>query len=343
MTSKSKPQAPVKIDFFVGISLQGPIIPGDYLVEYATVSVSYPDQVALGLPSPIKLPKGASTLFKVSWLDTDGRTKAFLQSKSFERNLPIYAALGLISKLLMAFKLVRVGHADGMRIRTVGIADTLFYASLVDGISTGDLNIGLRVQSWIAEFPFDPHGTTDLAIPHINSDTYPIARRYVRCFELIEHGFYKETVIVAHAILDDVIQDVIHDQIASKGLDDAQSREVLVRAIKEERFKVYLGPLLKILAGVSIEEIWPDAKLAINWLNKTRNMIAHRGSSDDRDSASKAIYVSIKTVAALRSRGLIKVDFPPGMFRQARVGAAWTLNPEAWVPNGDNIETDPFD
>jgi hypothetical protein len=159
----------------------------------------------------------------------------------------------------------------------------------------------------------------------------------------LEYGFYKETVIVAHAILDDVIQDVIHDQISAKGLDDRQSRELLVRAIKESRFRVYLGPLLKILAGVSFEEIWPDGAAALAWLNKARNQIAHRGSIDDRDSACKAIFVSTKTVAVLRSRGLLAAEFPPGMLRHARLSAAWTLNAESWVPNGDGIETDPFD
>jgi len=136
---------------------------------------------------------------------------------------------------------------------------------------------------------------------------------------------------------------MIRHQIKSRGLDDEQSQDVLVRAIKESRFRVYLGPLLKIVAGVSIEEIWPDATAAINWLNTVRNKVAHSGSSDDRDSACKAIFVSIKTVAALRSRGLIRAEFPTGMFRHARLSAAWTLNPESWVPSGDSIENDPFD
>jgi hypothetical protein len=345
-TMQSETDTPSKIDFLVCLSIQGPILPGDYRVGHADINVSYPDQVHLGLPGPIQLPKAGSTLFKVSWVDIDGRTKAHLTSKSFHRNLPIYDALSVVGKLLTAFKLVRVGHADGMRLRTVGISDTLFYTSFVDGVPTGDLNLGIRLNNqshpWV-QLPFDASGTTELARPHIDTDTYQLARRYVRCFELLEYGFYKETVIVAHAILDDIIQDVIYDQIKAKGLDDGQSRELLVRAIKESRFRVYLGPLLKILAGVSFEEIWSEGTAALAWLNKARNQIAHRGSTDDRDSACKAIFVSIKTVAALRSRGLVTAEFPPGMFRQARVNAAWTLNAESWVPGADEIETDPFD
>ena len=94
---------------------------------------------------------------------------------------------------------------------------------------------------------------------------------------------------------------------------------------------------------MSIDEIWPEAFAAIGWLNGIRNKIAHGGADGDRSAACKAIFVSIKTIAALRSRNLINAEFPPGMFRQARIGAAWTLNPEPWIPTNEGIETDPFD
>ena len=340
---------PPTVKFVVCVALQGPIVAGEYDVDFAKITVDYSIQVPVGLPGPLNLPKGVSTLFIVSWPDKDGQTQERLRSKSFERHLPIYWALDLINRLLVAFKLVRIGHADGMRIRTVGISDTLFYFSLINDVPIGDLNIGVRLDKrdypWLAggEQWFDRSGTTPLALPHINADTYPIARRYVRCFELLEHGFYKEAIIVSHAVLDDLIADVIHSQLQLKGLDDEQSRDLIVRAVKESRFKIYLGPLLKVLTGNSIDEIWPGAGAAIKWLNSVRNRIAHRGSSGDRDSACKAVFVSIKTVAALHSRGLIEAEFPPGMFRQARIAAAWTLNPEPWVPVGEAVEIDAFD
>jgi hypothetical protein len=115
------------IQFVVCLSLRGPIKPGVYKVDDATIDVSYPAQVTLGLPGPIHLPVGASTLFVVSWDDIETKTTKLLQGKSYERHLPIHDVLALISRLLMAFKLVRIGHADGMRIRTVGISDTLFF------------------------------------------------------------------------------------------------------------------------------------------------------------------------------------------------------------------------
>jgi len=225
MTAPTGSEPLAKIRFAIGVALQGPILPGEYAVDGATVAVSYPDTIDVGLPTPLNLPKGVSTLFIVSWLDKNGRTKGFLESKSFERHVPIYSALDLISKLLMAFKLVRIGHADGSRIRTVGISDTLFYTSFINDVPTGDLNIGMRLDKrdypWRAggEQWFDRSGTTALAVPHVNAGTYPVARRYVRCFELLEHGFYTEAIIVSHAILDDLVTDVIHALLELKGLE----------------------------------------------------------------------------------------------------------------------------
>lgn len=337
------------VQFAICLSIRGPIRPGEYKVDKAKIEVSYPTQIALGLPGPVYLPVGCSTLFTVSWQDKDNSTSKMLESKSQERHLPIHDALALISKLMMAFKLVRVGHADGSRIRTVGISDTLFYYSMINGRPTGDLNMGLsldpHLHPWAvrAPDPWDRSGTTDLALPHIDTDSFPIARRFIRCFELLQHGFYKESVIISHAILDDTAQNVVRAQLSSKQIKESKSQEALLRAIKEERLSIYLGPLLKILSGTSIEEIWPESSQAIKWLNTTRNKIAHAGIGDSRDNACTAIFVSTKAIAALHRRGLVQCEFPVGMLRAARIAAAWTKQPEPWVPIGPAIETDLFD
>lgn len=325
-----------KIEYYVCIGLRGPISPGDYKVGNASVNVSYPDTIPLPT-GPVQLPRGASTFFRVSWLD-DGATRKLLNSRSFERHLVIHSVLASISELLTAFKLVRVGHADGLHVRTVGIADVLMYTSVIDGKPTGDLNAAI-LFNYVAK----PEVTTKLALEHIGSDTYPVARRYVRCFELIEAGFYKEAIIVAHAILDDIVQDLIHDLLEKKRLATKKERDNLVRAIKEDRFSIYLGPLLKTIGGVAIDEIWGDAPKAIQWFNTQRNNIAHGGSEGDREAACKAVFVSMKVVAALSSRNLIDVKFPPGMRRHSRLLAAWTLNRPSWVPDAASIETDEFD
>lgn len=228
------------------VGIKGPIKPGVYRVAKTTVSISYPRIFCPpGFPQ-IDLPKALSTLFEVTWDDEDGKDAQKLQSKSFERFSLIYFALDIINELLLAFKLVRLGHSDSLGIRTIGIGDTLVHYSIIDRQPTGDLNIGLKTYGrdypWVggAEISSDdPFDTTTLAIPHIATKTYPVARRYVRCYELLEHGFYTEAFIVAFSILDDLVQQMLHKLLTEKGMGSKDEREGLLRGIKESRLKFF--------------------------------------------------------------------------------------------------------
>lgn len=335
-----------KITFTVCVGVRAPIEARDYDVANAKVSVSYPHTINLGFTT-IELPKSLSTLFVVSWDDTNDKTANRLRSKSFERHLPVYDALGAINELLLAFKLVRIGHADGLGIRTVGIGDTLLYFPVIDGTRTGDLNIGLKNYAdntaWQSvAISNDPHGTTNLAIPHIATDTYPVARRYVRCYELLEHGFYSEAFIVAFSVLDDLVQHSLHKLLEKKGLNSREERNELLRGIKESRLKIFLGPLLKIAFGLDIAALWPNSKSALEWLNSTRNRIAHAGETVDHATAAKGIYVCLKTLVVLKENEIIETDFTVELFRHAKITAAWTVNPPDWVPSGELAESMDF-
>jgi hypothetical protein len=337
------------ITFVIGVGIRGPLEEAEYSVGEVQVGVSYPATVNLGLPTPIELPRSLSTLFVVSWDDTHGRTEARLRSNSFLRHLPIYDAIEAINELLLAFKMVRVGHADGRGIRTIGIGDTLFYFSKIDGDSAGDLNLGLktygRYYSWGRRSDKsldDPLGTTPLAEPHIGTTTLPVARRCVRCYELLEHGFYSEAFIVAFSILDDVVQQMLHELLAEKGIDVADQRDELLRGIKERRLKLYLGPLLKVLCGKDLSALWPKSDSALDWLNRTRNKIAHGGQQADYATAAKAIFACIKTLVVLWQSGLVDAEFTVEIFRHAKITAAWTENAPDWIPSGELAESMDF-
>ena len=300
MSSKEASTKVGRISSVVGVGICGPITSGDYEVGKVKINVSYPPAVDFGLPTLIELPKGLSTVFEVTWADKGGATAKKLCSASAERHPPIYYALEKINELLLAYKLIRVGHLDGMGIRTVGLGDTLFYFSLIDGQPTGDLNKRLRTYPrdypWAhssSGHPDDPSGTTEAAKPHIAADTYPIARRYVRCFELLEHGFYTEALIVSFSILDDLVQEMLHDLLRKKGMESKNERNDFLRGIKEHRLKLYLGPMLKILSDKAISEIWADAETALRWLNGKRNAVAHEGYQADYSTAAKAIYACV--------------------------------------------------
>lgn len=335
-----------QISFTVGVGVRGPIAPNIYNIGSKRIEVSYPPSLDLGF-TVVEFPKSLSTLFVVSWDDNDNKIASRLKSSGFERHLPIYEALAAISELLLSYKLVRVGHSDGRGLRTIGIGDTLLYFSKVDGTSSGDLNIGLKNyegnNAWSGSATsVDPHGTTNIALPHIGTKTVPIARRYVRCFELLEHGFYSEAFIVAFSILDDFVQGVLHNLLEVKGLNTKAERNELLRGIKENRLKLYLGPVLKLAVGRDIDSMWPQSHKALKWLNTTRNDIAHSVESVDYSSASKAIFVCLKVLVLLKENAVTDVEIPVELFRHAKITAAWTIDPPEWVPKGEVAESMDF-
>ncbi|MBL0167667.1 MAG: hypothetical protein IPP85_11205 [Propionivibrio sp.] len=308
--------------------------------------MSYPTDINLGF-AVLELPKSLSTLFVVSWEDKGGKISSRLTGNGFERHLPIYDALAAIAELLLAYKLVRIGHADGRGLRTIGIGDTLIYFSAIDGVQTGDLNVGLKNyegnSAWLGvKAEVDPHGTTAIAAPHVGSDSLPIARRYVRCFELLEHGFYSEAFIVAFSVLDDLVQQVLHESLCEKGLASKTERDELLRGIKENRLKLYLGPVLKLACGRDISTMWPASTAALEWLNSTRNRIAHSAEAVDYAAAAKAIFACLRVVVALKESGLTASEIPVELFRHAKITAAWTMEPPAWVPKGELAESMDF-
>jgi len=291
----------------------------------------------------IDLPEDLSTVFTVSWQDTNGRSAKQLRSQSFERNLPIYDALDKINEIILAFKLVRIGDLDGLGLRTVGMGDTLFYFSKINDQYVGNPSFMMRLYGtrWYPQAaakgvldPDDLHGTTQLARPHIASDTHKITRRYVRCYELLEHGFYTEAFIVAFSNLDDLVQQMLHRLLTDKGMDSESEQDEFLRSIKERRLRMYLGPLLKVLAGKDIFAMWPGSDPALDWLNRTRNRLAHEGEKADYATAAKGIFACVKTLTVLGQNHLLETDFTVEFFRHSKITAAWTENAPAWIPSG---------
>lgn len=333
-----------EIQFTIGIALKAPIAEGTYKVGTFDIEVAYPAVVNLGM-GPELLPEGLSTVFSVRWTDASNQDAKHLKSQTHHRHLTIYKALGAINELLQAYKLVRMGHIDSCGVRSIGIFDTLFHFSSIDGEPTGNLNVGLKGQRFrsLGASPHDPFGTTALAAPHIATATLPVARRYLRCYELLEHGFYSEAFIIAFSIMDDLVQEVLHAQLQAKGMSAKSDRDSLMRGIKENRLKLYLGPLLKITAGTTVAELWPRAEKALEWLNRTRNNIAHGGFGADYHSAAVGVYACIKLLHTLHDAKLLMAEFPVEFFRHAKLTASWTFNPPEWVPTGPQAESMNFD
>lgn len=287
------------------------------------------------------LPNGLSTVFYVSWIDKDGTDAGFLKSNTHNRHLVLHKALDAINELLQAYKLVRMGHIDACGVRTIGKYDTLFYYSLVDRQPVGDLNVGWKagLRGISSASPHDPFDTTALAKPHIGTVTLPVARRFLRCYELLEHGFYSESFIIAFSIMDDLVQEMLHHQLEIKGIHKKSERDSLLRGIKESRLKLYLGPVLKIASSTSLKELWPESEKALQWLNGIRNTIAHGGYKANYDTSAVGIYACIKILHTLHVAELVAAEFPIEFFRHAKLTASWTNSPPSWVPSGAIAES----
>jgi hypothetical protein len=332
------------ITFTVCVGVRGPIAPGEYFVGKKRLQVSYPSTADSEL-GVFELPKSHSTLFVVSWEDR-GQTEKQLRSPTYEQHLPIYDVLHAISELLLVFKLSCIGNADSLGVRTVGIADALFYRSEIDEVRVGPSNIGLKNyegnNAWLNTPSTNrQHGDKTLNA-HIGTDTFPMARKYVRCYELLETGFYTEAFIVAFAALDDFIQQSLQTLLKVRGLAEEAERSELLRGIKEHRLKIYLGPLLKLVFGRNIYEMWPGSVKALAWLNSTRNDIAHDGRTVDGAAAAKGIYACLKVLVVLNENGVAPVEITVNLFRHAKITAAWTLDPPDWVPTGQLAESMDF-
>ncbi|MBP2557790.1 hypothetical protein J2857_000541 [Neorhizobium galegae] len=332
-----------KVIYHIAVGFRGSIDVGSYNVARTVVNVLYPDAFMFGFPpflDRIDMPR-TSTLFTVTWDDQKGKTQAQFEGH-VERQLPLLKALKSINQLMDAYKLVRLGHAEGLHLRRIGTGDTLFHTCFIEG-TFKPFDVNRRMPG--GESPVDRLETQKLANPHIEGNTVPIARRYLNCFELFEHGYYSEAIIIAHGILDDLSQGIVEDALEEKGVSVGEDgRDLILRGITGGRLKTFLGPLLRVLHGKELKDIWFAGPDALGFLNKKRNAIAHNGFLATRAEAAFAIFASIKIVAALHHAGILQAEFPRGMFRTARNMAAWSIpdRPE-WVSRPGEEDQDPFD
>jgi len=336
---------PDTIEYTIVIGMICPLEPGNYQVGGTQVEISFPREIPFGYPVGSvrlseRLPEEVSTVFRVRWPDHGGKIEARFRAKGFEVHLSLEKAFRAINQLISAYKLVRVGHSEGITLRTVGVADTLLYECFIG--SNGPLIVNRRLHGSGGPNEATRKETNDLARPHIEPGTYPVARRFLKCFELFDRSYYNETTVLAHSILDDVTQNALDSLIQTKGLNATEAGELL-RAIKERRLRLYLGPVLKMLTSKTVTDLWPRAFDALKYLNDRRNEIAHNGADCSKAQSAHCLFVATAIVSILDRMGVADVKFPPGMLRTARIESSWTADRPDWAPNPTIEELDPWD
>lgn len=102
----------------------------------------------------------------------------------------------------------------------------------------------------------------------------PITRRVMSSIDLISLGFYTESFVNLFSLSDDLTQEVIKSGLAQKGLSEEDQKGML-RAIKEERLKIYLCNLAKLCGWKSLEEENKNFYKKVVKVNTIRNKIMH--------------------------------------------------------------------
>ena len=132
-------------------------------------------------------------------------------------------------------------------------------------------------------------------------------RTLSRAKDLVHLGFFNESLIIAFNLLDYCVQKTIKSLMTN--LTSDQEKEQLLRQIKEQRLKIYLGPLFKTLTG----KTFYDNKITENnldKLNSKRNKIVHDGQNCTYEEVCESLKTIFNVIQGLNDRGNQKFEIP---------------------------------
>jgi hypothetical protein len=96
--------------------------------------------------------------------------------------------------------------------------------------------------------------------------------KIIRAVELLNSGYHTEALLVSFSVLDDSVQEALRTLIVERGV---SKPDKIIRAISEARLTTFLGPLLKLLTGHSLEEENQELWKNLGDCNKYRNDAIH--------------------------------------------------------------------
>jgi hypothetical protein len=351
-----KPAIEVRVQ--LALAVRGSLAPIEYKLGGVSIRPSYPKIFPfLGMQQPF--PYQLATVFDINWNEP---SRLMLSESIRLRREPLWhpilhESLDRVNQLLSAYKYACLNHILGTHVRTVGEADLIYYLAELNGQqvalrSSGvfglffhhgqhtapgitnenpDGTVGAKWREADIDVTDFDHGTIFRAGKYLFSGVPPIGGRIVRCLELAEHGYYSESVIIAHATLDDLVQRMLRDRLVAQGLGESDAKG-LIRSIKEDRWAKYLGPLLKTLSGKSLNDVWPQGMRAVAQVNKWRNDLAHAGSQADSRQAHLCAFFVAKCISELHRASLITDDVEPEVLKYVELLASRVENPPDWVP-----------
>ena len=128
----------------------------------------------------------------------------------------------------------------------------------------------------------------------------PVVLRVMAAQDLINLGFYTESFVSLFSLADDLTQEVTKAGLRQKGFAEHEQKSLL-RAIKEERLRVYLCDLAKLCGWSSLAEQDPSLFKALMATNTLRNNVMHGSRRMTRGDAIENSNVLLRLIGHLRT------------------------------------------
>jgi hypothetical protein len=241
--------------------------------------------------------KGNILLETSSYVELEEYTEKIPKRKALDKSI----FLNHIEKINYAIDLIRYSYKDGkftsmFRIRNIGEQDFLFHKLIVNN----------KHESSSLAASYGDKTASHVEIEKL-SESVPFEwRTFTRVKDLLYLGFFNESLIIAFNLLDYCIQKTIKSLMTN--LTDSE-KEYLLRQIKEQRLKTYLGPLFKTLTGNSFY----DNKITeknLNKLNSKRNKIVHDGQNCTYEEVCESLKTIFYVIQGLNDKGNQKFEIP---------------------------------
>lgn len=177
-------------------------------------------------------------------------------------------------------------------IRNVGEIDLLYYNLIYNGVIIIARGISTIFASLGAEL-----SSVNVNISAALPKEWTILTRAV---DLINHGYFLEAFVVGYALLDDMVQEFIKVRLPHLNPNESDQ---LLRNIKDDRLRMFLGPLMRLAVKVSPFDNDATLKGDVEWLNKKRNKIMHSGQDCVRLEAQRGLQIILNILKFLSEKG----------------------------------------
>lgn len=202
--------------------------------------------------------------------------------------------LNHIERINYAIDLIRFSYNEGkitnlFRIRNIGEQDFIFHKLMINN----------KLESSCISASYGDKTASHVKIEEL-SESVPFEwRTFTRAKDLLHLGFFNESLIIGFNLLDYCVQKTIKSLMTN--LISDSEKEQLLRQIKEQRLKTYLGTLFKTLTGKEYYNNTITEK-KLDKLNSSRNNIVHNGKNCNYEEVCESLQTIFFAIQGLNER-----------------------------------------